>query len=87
MPGPDKTLAAKSQQPMPGFVKKALEKRKLYDAYLARPAYQRNDYLYWIAEAKLQPLKDKRLAQMLDELEKGDAFKGQPYAPPPKPAA
>ena len=87
MPGPDKTLAAKSKQPMPGFVKKALEKRNLVDAYRARPAYQQNDYLFWIAEAKLQPMKDKRLAQMLDELEKGDAFKGQPYTPPPKPQA
>jgi hypothetical protein len=87
MSGPDKTLAAKSQQPMPGFVRKALEKHKLVDAYRARPSYQQNDYLFWIAEAKLQVLKDKRLAQMLDELEKGDAFKGQPYAPPPKPVA
>src|SRR5579862_4419547 len=61
MSGPDKNLAAKSKQPMPGFVKKALEKRNLVDAYRARPAYQQNDYLFWIAEAKLQPMKDKRL--------------------------
>lgn len=85
MPGPDKNLQQMSRHAMPGFVRKALEKRALVDAFRDRPAYQQNDYLGWIADAKLQALKDKRLAQMLDELAKGDAFKGAPYAPPPPP--
>ena len=84
MSGPDKNLAAMSKQPMPGFVRKALEKRNLVDAYRARPAYQQNDYLFWIAQAKLEPQKQQRLAQMLDELEKGNVFKGAPWEPPPK---
>lgn len=86
MSGPDKNLAAMSKQPMPGFVRKALEKRNLVDAFRARPAYQQNDYLFWIAQAKLEPMKQQRLAQMLDELDKGNAFKGAPWEPPKKPA-
>jgi hypothetical protein len=72
---------------MPGNVRSALEKRKLMDAYLARPEYQKDDYLKWIALAAGPNAKQKRLDQMLDELEKGDVFKGEPWTPPQKPAA
>jgi uncharacterized protein YdeI (YjbR/CyaY-like superfamily) len=87
MPGPDKNLALKSTKAMPGFVRKALEKRNLVEAYRARPTYQQNDYLGWIEQAKLQPLKDKRLEQMLAELEKGDVYMDKPWAPPAAPPA
>jgi uncharacterized protein YdeI (YjbR/CyaY-like superfamily) len=86
MSGPDKNLAAMSRQQMPGFVRKALEKRNLVDAFRARPSYQQNDYMFWINQAKLEPQKQQRLTQMLDELEKGNVFKGEPYEPPKKPA-
>jgi hypothetical protein len=76
-----------TRQPMPGNVRNALEKRKLMDAYLARPDYQKDDYLKWIALAAGPAAKQKRLDQMLDELEKGNAFKGEPWTPPQKPAA
>jgi Bacteriocin-protection, YdeI or OmpD-Associated len=82
MSGPDKNLAARSIHAMPGFVRKALEKRNLVDAYRDRPTYQQNDYLGWIAQAKLEALKQKRLTQMLDELEKGDVYMEKPWAPP-----
>jgi hypothetical protein len=36
-------------QPMPDDIREALEQRDLIQAYEARPAYQRNDYLGWIA--------------------------------------
>ena len=72
---------------MPGNVRTALEKRKLMDAYLARPDYQKDDYLKWIALAAGPTAKQKRLDQMLDELEKGNVFKGEPWTPPQKPAA
>ena len=58
-------------QPMPENVRAALKKRGLTAAYEARPDYQRNDYLGWIAQAKREETKAKRLAQMLDELERG----------------
>jgi hypothetical protein len=43
-------------------------------AYRARPAYQQNDYVGWIARSKLPATRAKRLAQMLDELGKGGVY-------------
>jgi uncharacterized protein YdeI (YjbR/CyaY-like superfamily) len=44
------------------------------DAYRARPDYQQNDYIGWIDRAKREETKQKRLAQMLDELEGGKLY-------------
>ena len=60
--------------PMPETVRSALKERGLTAAYEARPAYQRNDYLGWIAQAKREETRRKRLAQMLDELERGGVY-------------
>jgi len=76
------TAPNKTPQPMPGNVKAALTKRTLMDAFRARPDYQQNDYLKWIATAAGPQAKDKRLTQMLEELEKGGLFKGEPWTPP-----
>ena len=62
------------RHPMPDFVKRALEERGLMGAYKARPAYQQNDYIGWINQAKRQETKEKRLRQMLDELELGGVY-------------
>lgn len=62
------------RHPMPDFVKQALEERGLMAEYKARPAYQQNDYIGWINNAKLQETKEKRLHQMLEELEKGGVY-------------
>jgi hypothetical protein len=67
---------------MPGNVRTALEKRNLMEAYLARPEYQKADYLKWIALAAGPAAKQKRLDQMLDELDKGNLFKGEAWSPP-----
>jgi uncharacterized protein YdeI (YjbR/CyaY-like superfamily) len=60
--------------PMPEFVRKALNERALMRAYLVRPPYQQNDYLGWIARSKLEATKLKRLNQMIDELEGGRLY-------------
>ena len=65
--------------PMPDFVREALERRGLMKAYRERPAYQQNDYIGWITRAKRQETVDRRLAQMLDELESGDAYMRMAY--------
>lgn len=70
----DSNTLSRKINPMPESVKKALENRGLLEAYFERPAYQRNDYLGWIARAKLQKTKKKRLAQMLDELQRGGVY-------------
>jgi uncharacterized protein YdeI (YjbR/CyaY-like superfamily) len=64
----------RARQPMPGFVRDALTGRGLMEAYDARPAYQRNDYLLWINGAKQQETQEKRLKQMLEELEAGGVY-------------
>ncbi len=40
----------------------------------ARPAYQQNDYIGWIIRAKGEDTREKRLAQMLQELEGGERY-------------
>lgn len=62
------------RHPMPEYVREALEGRGLMDAYRERPAYQQNDYVGWINRAKREATKQKRLAQMLDELALGDVY-------------
>ncbi|MBA4383008.1 MAG: hypothetical protein C0406_10625 [Sideroxydans sp.] len=64
---------------MPDFIRDALASKKLTDAYDARPPYQRNDYIGWITRAKLPATQQKRLAQMLEELERGDAYMKMAY--------
>jgi uncharacterized protein YdeI (YjbR/CyaY-like superfamily) len=70
------------RQRMPAFVKAALAARRLTAAYKARPPYQRNDYLMWINAAKQDATKERRLAQMLDELRAGDRYMTMLWHPP-----
>ena len=59
---------------MPAFVRGALVGRGLMRAYRRRPAYQQNDYLGWIMRAKLPSTRQRRLSQMLEELERGGLY-------------
>ncbi|HHL45074.1 MAG TPA: hypothetical protein ENJ24_00735 [Gammaproteobacteria bacterium] len=59
---------------MPDFIKCALDERALMQAYLSRPAYQQNDYIGWIVRAKRPQTTEKRLLQMLEELETGGVY-------------
>ena len=59
----------------------ALLKNCLLDAYHARPAYQQNDYLGWINRAKRPETKERRLQQMLAELEHGDVYMKMDWRP------
>ena len=65
--------------PMPEFIFEALHERSLMDAYQARPPYQQNDYIGWITRAKREQTIQKRLNQMLDELESGDKYMKMAY--------
>ncbi|TGR70316.1 hypothetical protein EN866_40265 [Mesorhizobium sp. M2D.F.Ca.ET.223.01.1.1] len=60
--------------PMPEEVRATLAERGLTVAYDARPDYQKNDYLGWIARAKRPDTRQKRLDQMLDELARGSVY-------------
>ena len=77
----DATRLKRPLQPMPDFVREALETHGLMAAYKARPAYQRNDWLGWINRAKRDDTKAKRLASMLAELEAGHGYMGMDWQP------
>ncbi len=62
------------RNPMPDFVAQVLAVKGLAAAFDARPAYQHNDYLGWIARAKRPETREKRLQLMLDELTRGGVY-------------
>lgn len=70
---------ARQRYPMPDDISAALEQGGLWERYRARPPYQQNDYIGWIARAKREETRQKRLAQMLEELRAGDAYMGTAY--------
>jgi hypothetical protein len=74
-------------QAMPADVKAQLKARGLTRAYDTRPAYQQNDYLGWMARAKLAATRQKRLEQMLSELEQGGLYMKMKWAPGARTAA
>jgi uncharacterized protein YdeI (YjbR/CyaY-like superfamily) len=59
---------------MPDFIREALESRGVMEAYRARPPYQQNDYIGWITRARRIETQEKRLNQMLEELEHGGIY-------------
>ena len=79
MPKQDFSSLIRPIQPMPDFVRDALIQRSLLEAYRNRPPYQQNDYLSWISRAKRPETKQKRLEQMLDELELGNLYMKMKY--------
>lgn len=66
---------------MPDYIRQALTERGLMDAYHARPDYQQNDYIRWIIRAKRDTTKEKRLRQMLRELEGGKLYMNMKWSP------
>jgi hypothetical protein len=71
---------------MPDWVRDALDERGLMEAYKSRPAYQQNDWIAWIEGAKQKATREGRLAEMLDDLEKGDTYMGMGWRPRRRPA-
>ena len=71
----------RAQNPMPDDIAARLDARGLRAAYDARPPYQRNDYLGWIARAKRPETREKRIAQMLDELAGGRLYMKMVWKP------
>lgn len=80
----DFSSLSRPNHPIPDFVMQALTDRELLEAYRSRPAYQQNDYIGWINRAKRTGTKQKRLEQMLYELERGDLYMKMAYRPQSK---
>jgi len=75
------TRMARARHPMPAFIAEELLRHGLMEAYQQRPPYQQNDYIGWITRAKQPGTRQKRLSQMLDELQRGDAYMKMAYHP------
>lgn len=69
----------RARRPVPAFIRSALLQTGLMEAYHARPPYQRNDYVSWVASAVREETKQKRLAQMIRELKLGNRYMNMPY--------
>lgn len=70
----DWSRLTRPRQAMPADLAEALESQQLVDAYQSRPPYQQNDYIAWLNRAKRSETRAKRLAQILDELQRGDVY-------------
>ena len=70
----DYSKLKRKRHPMPDYIREALESRGLMNDYLNRPAYQQNDYIGWIQQAKRAETREKRLSQMLEELDLGGIY-------------
>lgn len=75
----DFTNLKRPKYPMPDFIAEALTRHRLFEKYESRPAYQQNDYIYRISNAKREETRQKRLHQMLEELEKGGKYMNMVY--------
>lgn len=71
----------RKQAVMPPAIATQLQAQRLQAAFDARPQYQQTDYLNWIAQAKREATKVKRLTQMLAELKAGDVYMKQTWHP------
>ena len=81
MSSPQSSRLKRPRYEMPEFVRHALLEHGLMEAYRERPPYQQNDYLGWIMRAKREETREKRLAQMLVELRRGDKYMNMDYRP------
>lgn len=80
-PQPGKTRTKRQIYEMPKWVKQGLSESNLTDEYQQRPAYQRNDYMMWITQAKREETRQKRYGQMIDELKHGDVYMKMAWHP------
>ncbi len=74
-------MPRRPRYPMPEFIRQALSGRGLMNAYDSRPPYQRNDYIGWITRAKRTETRQKRLAQMMKELERSGVYMKMKWHP------
>jgi len=70
------------RQRVPPDIRALLAQKGLLAAFRARPPYQRNDYLGWIARAKLPNTRRKRIELMMDELKAGHGYMTMQWEPP-----
>lgn len=83
MKDPKPAPSRRTRHPIPADVEAALHDAELVKAYEARPPYQRNDYIGWIEDAKRADTRQRRINQMLYELDTGDVYMKMAWNPNP----
>ncbi|MDR1093955.1 MAG: YdeI/OmpD-associated family protein [Clostridiales bacterium] len=68
-----------AEKPLPDGLRSRLAAEGLTEAYRLRPRYQRAEYISWIERAVRSETKERREAQMIDELRGGGAYMGRAY--------
>ena len=74
-------MPMRKRHAMPNDVAKALTAGGVRPIYAKRPAYQRNDYIGWIGAAKRPDTRQKRIAQMVDELKRRNVYMKMAWSP------
>jgi len=77
-------MLKRAKNKIPSFIKDALTSNNLYEEYMARPAYQQNDYIGWIVQAKQEKTQNRRLQQMLSELKRCGIYMKMKHPPSAK---
>jgi hypothetical protein len=63
------------------FGRRSIIRGSWKETYNSPPPYQQNDYIGLITRSTLKQTQEKRLAQMLDELARGDRYMKMDYRP------
>ena len=74
-------MPSRPVESMPDDVEQELTEAGVLADYRARPFYQRNDYLSWIRRAKRLDTRQKRIRQMIDELDRGGVYMRMDHPP------
>lgn len=82
--GKKESNLTRNRHEMPEFIRDTLNEHGLMDDYKNRPDYQQNDYIGWITRAKREETRQKRLSQMLDELDVGGIYMKMNHPPSSK---
>ena len=65
---------------LPEPLQMTMQEYGVLEDFYQRPAYQQNDYIAWIERAKKPQTREKRIRQMLDELEQGGVYMKMKHA-------
>ena len=72
-------MGERVQWKMPNDIQAEIAAHGLDKQYASRPPYQRNDYIGWINQAKRPETRQRRIDQMIAELEQGDRYMNMPW--------
>lgn len=76
---PRAAATPRQEKQLPTDLETSLIQARQLENYKARPRYQRTDYITWIERAARTETREKRITQMIEELQGGDSYMGMSY--------